>query len=281
MRVQAVRAVTAAALTVWGGAAAAENREASCAIQNLVVRVLAESEHFLHHLETGLYPEAPADLARRLDQISLVSLRSRMVESGFSDAAGAAERMVLQQRLVLSADRVEGRAAAAAAAQDLGVSLTLAEIRDHASAWPCFDSSRRFSGLKDAAPGGGSGRPAVSEELQAALFSTIATLLAGAGAYFWWRAKIDMRRTQRFSCWIPCTISWDAQRKPAFIANISRSGARIRTAAVFSPGQEVVLDFAGTGVAARVVRSTRRSSALHFTEKLSGPFLQAALDTYG
>jgi hypothetical protein len=276
-----ITAVAAAVLAIAAPAASARNTDASCAIQNLVVRVLAESEHFMHHLETGLYPDSATDLDRRLGAVSLVSLRRRLEDAGFSDAAGTAERMVLQQRLVLRANRVDGRAPAAAVARDMGAAATLQEIRAYAATWPCFDSSRRFSGLKAAAPGGSRGRPAVSQEMQSALFGGFGIFLAAAASYFWWRSKIDKRQTERFSCWIPCTLRDGSLLQPAFIVNLSRSGARLRGDRMFEPGQDLEVSFSGESVSARVVWSRRRHCAVHFSEALSGSAVQTALDTYG
>ena len=261
--------------------ARAAGADASCAIQNELIRILVESEHFMLHLQEGSYPEAAPDLEERLRTTSLIALRNRMEEAGLADAAEPAARMVLQQRLLLRANRVEGRAKAARASEDLNAAAALGELRSMASAWPCFDSSRAFNGLAMGAAGGSGGPPAASERVQSALFGFLSLLLTGGGAYFWWRSKIDQRMSRRYACWIPCTVSWAGGIQPAAIVNISRGGARLRNAEDLRAGQQLVLQFAGAALPARVVRRKRRTCAVHFDSQLSGAFVQTALDTYG
>lgn len=280
-----LRLKTAAAMAfLWlaAPASAAADAQASCAIQNEVVRLLVQSEHFLHHLETGEYGNAPADLDQRLRIVSLTALRLQLEDAGLGDAADPVERMVLQQRLLLRANRVEGRAAASASAADLNAAAALRQVRSQALNWPCFDSSRAFNGLGLGAGGAnGSGAPSAAEELQSLLFGLISLLAVGAASYFWWRGKIDQRQTRRFSCWIPGTIQCRAGLTPVAIVDISRSGARLRCDAALQKGERVTLRIADQDVEGKIVRPGRRHSGVHFTAQLTGAFILETLETYG
>lgn len=286
MSYYARKIATALVISLSGQTAMAQPPQASCAIQNQIVTLLAQSEHFLQYLETGRYVDAAADLQSQLAATSLVSLRRQLEESGFANAADPTERLVLQQRNLLRAYRVEGRAPAAYAAQEMNAAVTLREIRNHAATWPCYHSSRVFNGLSLDLSGRTVGHVPASTAVKTGLFGLITLLGSVASGYFWWRSKIDQRRSRRFPCWIPCTISGQSGShhsgpRVAAIINISRTGARLWCDDGLSAGSKIVLRFANANVEAKVIKVTKQHSSVHFTNQLSSAFVQYSLETYG
>lgn len=243
------------------------------------MRLLVQSEHFLLHLGNGGYPDAPADLEQRLQGTAVISLRQQLEDGGLGSAADPAERMVLQQRLLLRTHRVEGRAEAAGTAEGLDAAGTLRQLRNQAETWPCFASSRAFNGFSEG-QGSGGGIQHMSEKVYSAIFALFGLLVVGGGSYFWWRSKIDQRRNRRFSCWIPCTVSGKTGINAAALADISCSGAKLRSDVRHTLDDTVTLKVADTEIPARIVRVSRRYCAVHFLTQLSSGLVQQTLDRY-
>lgn len=244
----------------------------SCRLQNDVSVLVADMQSFLTYLETGEGPEAIWITERHVQEAA--GLKKRLNQAGHSRLAMRTGALAKQQRELLFSHKQSGRQTTAMSAQEMNIPGQLQLMLKDNGYLPCA------APMQHGAAAGASFGSKAAQLLESGVLHLFgaAVLIGGiALAVFGWWSQISQRRTRRYGCMLPCTVTDANGLYPAMIVNVSRSGAKLKFAHGFESGHRVELNFLGERSSARVVRCSKGHMMLDFDEMLNTELLDRAL----
>ncbi|EBA16332.1 hypothetical protein RSK20926_21440 [Roseobacter sp. SK209-2-6] len=244
----------------------------SCRLQNDVTVLVADMHSFLTYLETGEGAEA-IWLTKRHAQ-DAAGLQNRLKQAGHDRLAMRTGALAKQQKKLLFSHEQSGRRTTAMSAREMNITPLLQVMEKENAVLPCA-APMQHEGAGAANFGSGAAQLLESGVLH--LFGA-AILIGGVvlAAFGWWN-QISQRRTRRYGCMLPCTVTDANSLYPAMIVNVSRSGAKLQIARGLDSGHRVELNFLGERAPARVVRCSKDHMMLDFDEMMNTELLDRAL----
>ena len=269
----AIRAALVATVILFPIRATAEN-EIGCQVYGNLSSVVVETKAFLDFLGSGGNAQSAWILEKRLKNRSSASLASSLKHLKLPKLATATETLITQQKSLLRTFRNTGRGSAAQNAMAIQARSQLNAVISLLGTVPCVSASdKSVAGF-----GVSSMAKSVAESSAFRLIASMFLVGGIAVGMFGWFSQIGKRRTKRYSCLVPCTVSSKDEVHPAMITNISRSGAKLNIDEGFERGDRVEINFIGESANCRVIRHKNGQLAIDFATLLHSDVLEKVIN---